>query len=154
MRWPESLLLNVICFNYVWSNWIEIIDLPVQKWSHCTECVGWAEYGQSGTGFYQPQTQSDGWAMKHHLTRARHKWMTDVGQIAGSLDPVVRDFLGSFANEPCHNDVARDCLQKWDRAEQIQIHTWHHTHIHRGHWRSVKVPGGGDGAMAQAAQVS
>ena len=51
------------------------------------------EYGQSGTRFYQPQTQNDGWAMKHHLTRARHKWMTDVGQIAGSLDPVVRPRL-------------------------------------------------------------
>ena len=112
--WMLSVL---IMFGAIeWKSVNKSIDLPVQKWSHCIECVGWAEYGQSGTRFYQPQTQNDGWAMKHHLTRARHKWMTDVGQIADlwtrwsetfsvvlQMSPVTRMSHGTV----CKNEIVQ-----------------------------------------------
>ena len=63
----------------------------VKKWSHCIECVGWAEYGQSGTRFYQPQHRHGMMAGQWSIIwpeLATNGWpMLDRSQISGPGGP-------------------------------------------------------------------
>lgn len=101
-----------------WKSVNKSIDSPVQKWSHCIECVGWAWVWAEWNEVLSA-TDTEWWLGNEASSDPSSPQMDDrCWTDRRSLDPVVRDFLASFANEPCHNDVAWDCLQKWVRAEK------------------------------------
>ena len=75
--------------------------------------------GRVERGFISHSTDTEWWLGNEASSDPSSPQMDDrCWTDRRSLDPVVRDFLGSFANEPCHKDVAWDCLQKWVRAEK------------------------------------